>query len=120
MNSGITMRMNGNTWLSRIQPVAIPRRRVRKRASAYAAGIASRITSTTVARATIRLLRADVRQPHLADRVAEVRPLQPLGQQAGIGGGDLALGLEGGDDEEDQGKARKTMNPTAPGTAAGG
>ncbi len=34
MNSGMMMRMNGKTWLSRIHPVATPRSLVGKRARA--------------------------------------------------------------------------------------
>ena len=53
------IRTTGNTWLTRIQPLATARNLVRNRASAYAAGSATTITSSVVASATSRLLRAD-------------------------------------------------------------
>ncbi len=50
--TGITMRMNGNTWLSRIQTVATPRSFVLNRANAYAAGSDTTVTITVVSAAT--------------------------------------------------------------------
>ncbi len=46
------MRMNGNTWLSRIQTVATPRSFVLNRANAYAAGSDTTVTITVVSAAT--------------------------------------------------------------------
>ena len=51
-------RMNGNSWLTRIQPIATVPMRERNRASAYAAGSATSTVSTAAATETCRLFQA--------------------------------------------------------------
>ena len=63
MNSGITMRMTGNTWLTRIHIIATGLSRDRNRPSAYAAGSATAMVSSIAATATTALLAAERSSP---------------------------------------------------------
>ena len=110
MNSGITMRMNGNTWLSRIQPVATPRRRCRKRARAYAAGIASR-TTRTVARATIEAVAGRRRSRFCGARRRSSPSAVPRAAGSDWSAASSRGVLKAVTTRQISGKARKMMNP---------
>ena len=113
MNTGITIRMNGNTWLTRIQPMETVRTRLRKRASAYAAGSAITVVMTAVATATIRELSSACGTWFCRSAVAKLASVQSVGNSVGSSVVSSAGDLNAVENSQSSGKPRKTTKPAS-------
>lgn len=99
---------SGNAWLITTQPVAARERRLRKRARAYAIGVASRIASSAETAAASRLLAAAADSGCWANACRKFSRVGASGIQVGCMEPSSRGGLKAVESSHRKGKARKT------------